>query len=190
MISWAALEGVLPAGQGKIFLHYSALMETKPEVLCAVLVFPHYKRNMNILKRDEWWATKMMKGLEYLQTLRRNREVGVFRPEKRRFILISQQLCYAVKGWRARGTWPSKPYLFCGFGKLGMSGASCQRSVQGMNLEDGGHTQLCNAIRKIVWWCLLYLHQSFGSRELLQSEEATGCWFQACWNDITVGDLG
>lgn len=36
-----------------IFLHYSALMETKPEVLCAVLVFPHYKRNMNILKRDE-----------------------------------------------------------------------------------------------------------------------------------------
>ena len=42
------------------------------------------KKDVDLLKRVQWWAMKMIKGLEYLSNGDRLRELGLFSLEKRR----------------------------------------------------------------------------------------------------------
>jgi len=63
-------EGILPL--------YSSLVRPQLES-CVHLWSPQHKKDMDVLERVQWRATKIIRGMEYLSYKDRLRELGMFR---------------------------------------------------------------------------------------------------------------
>ncbi|PKU31623.1 hypothetical protein llap_18075 [Limosa lapponica baueri] len=99
MVSWGALKRAWPASGGRSSSHSTLIPGEDGSGVLRPVLGPQFKKDMEVLERVQWRATKMIKGLEHLSYEERLEDLGLVSLEKRRLRgdLINAQKY--LKGW-------------------------------------------------------------------------------------------
>lgn len=93
LVSWAAL---CEAGWGKWYFPSTHLWHGHTWRYCVQFCALQYKRDLDILERDQLSGTKIIKGLDRLSYDKRLRDLCLFSVEKRR---LKEQLIMHIQTW-------------------------------------------------------------------------------------------